>query len=304
MKNIVFLNGQYLPYRKAHIPLATHALHYGTGCFEGLRGYWNPKQKKLYVFRLKDHYLRLQNSCRTLLMSLPADVRELTRITLKLLRENNWRQDVYIRPIVYKSSETVTQFNLRQLADGFAIYTTPLGHYLDISAGIKAVTSSWQRVSNRMIPPSAKPTGIYLNTALAKTEALGLGAEEAILLNPDGSVSEGSAENVFLVKAGRLITPAVTENILEGITRKTIIELAWKEMKIKTKERKVMKKEMFSADEIFLTGTGAEVTPVTEIDGVKIGRGQLGPVAENLQSLYFAIVRGENKKYAGWLTKV
>jgi len=304
MKNIVFFNGHFLPYEKASIPLSTHALHYGTGCFEGIRGYWSKEKKRLYVFRMKDHYKRLEKSCQTLLMKMPWEVDKLCSLTIELLRRNRYHQDVYIRPIVYKSSPLITEFNLRKLEDGFAIYTTPLGHYLDVSRGIKVRISSWQRVDQKMIPPQAKPTGIYLNTCLAKTEAEDKNFDEAIFQNPDGSVAEGSAENIFLVKNKELITPSTSENILEGITRNTIIELARKEFGLGVRQRKVLKNELYEAEEVFLTGTGAEVTPVIQVDKKKIGQGRVGPVTQRLQLLYFQIVRGENPKYLRWLTSV
>jgi branched-chain amino acid aminotransferase len=304
MKSTVYLNGRFLPYDKACIPLATHALHYGSGCFEGIRAYWSQKKEKLFIFRLKDHFLRLKKSGERLYMQLPSTVDELCRITVSLIKKNHYRQGIYIRPLVYKASETVTSFNLKKLVDGFAIYTVPLGHYLNVAKGITAITSSWLRVDGRMIPPSAKPTGLYLNTSLAKTEAEEKGVSEAILLNSDDSVSEGSAENIFLVKNGALITPSPKENILLGITRDTIIQLGQKELGLKVEERKVMKKELFEAQEIFLTGTGAEVTPVTEIDRQKINGGKIGPSTKKLQSLYFQIVHGENEKYNRWLTAI
>jgi len=304
MKSIVYFNGKFLPYEEACIPLATHALHYGTGCFEGIRGYWSVEKKKLSVFKLRQHYERLQKSCTRLLMKLPNNIDELCQITIEVLKRNNYSEDVYIRPLIYKSSEIITAFNLRKLDDGFAIYTTPLGRYLNASKGIKAITSSWQRVSEKMIPPWAKPTGLYLNTALAKTEAEDKGFDEAILLNTDGSVSEGSAENIFLVRGRKLITPSSTQNILLGITRATIIELAKKEFNIETEERKIDKKELFEADEMFVTGTGAEVTPLTQINGHKINGGNIGRVTKDLQTYYFSIVRAKNNKYSHWLTKV
>lgn len=304
MTNIVFLNGKFVPYAKAVIPISTHALHYGTGCFEGIRGYWNSQTEKLYVFRLADHYRRLARSCQTLSMRLPAPVQELCRITVELLKRCRYKTGVYIRPLVYKSDQTVTRFNLDKLSDGFAILTEPLGHYLNISSGISAITSSWLRVSAGMIPPFAKPTGIYLNTALAKTEAEAKGAHEAILTNPDGSVSEGSAENIFLITAHRLHTPSLDQNILEGITRNTIIELAKKELGISTTQRKIMATELTVADEVFFTGTGAEVAPVIKINGQKIGTGRIGPITRRLQDIYFKIVNGQNPKYARWLSKI
>lgn len=304
MNTIVYLNGKFVPYQKALIPIDTHALHYGTGCFEGIRGYWNSQHKKLYVFRLADHYQRLKRSCATLSMRLPLTVPKLCQTTSELLKQCNYDTGVYIRPLVYKSSQTVTEFNLDKLSDGLTILTQPLGHYLNVTCGIKVITSSWQRVSASMIPPFAKPTGIYLNTALAKTEAEAKGAAEAILTNPDGSISEGSAENIFLVKNNRLYTPSLDQNILEGITRNTIIELARKELDISTIQRKIMTTELTGADEVFLTGTGAEVTPVIKIDKKKVGNGQIGPITQQLQDIYFRVVHGNHPKYTHWITAV
>lgn len=287
MRNIVYLNGEFLPYEKAHIPLATHALHYGTGCFEGVRAYYN---NGLIVFRLLDHFERLKRSAKTLHMKLP-DI-NFFQVTINLLKKNKYREGVYIRPLVYKSSETVTKFNLDQLEDGFAIYTTPLGHHLDVNNGVIVKFSSWKRVSSDAIPVSAKPTGLYLNTCLAKTEIDNEGFGEAVFLNSDGSIAEGSAENIFLVKNKKLITPSLDQNILEGITRNTIIQLAKNEFGMETIERKVMSDELITADEVFLTGTGAEVTPVNSV----------GPITKNLQQLYFDVVHGKVKKYSHWLT--
>src|SRR3989344_2724000 len=304
MNTIVYLNGKFVPYQKALIPIDTHALHYGTGCFEGIRGYWNSQHKKLYVFRLADHYQRLKRSCATLSMRLPLTVPKLCQTTSELLKQCNYDTGVYIRPLVYKSSQTVTEFNLDKLSDGLTILTQPLGHYLNVTCGINVITSSWQRVSASMIPPFAKPTGIYLNTALAKTEAEAKGAAEAILTNPDGSVSEGSAENIFLVKNNRLYTPSLDQNILEGITRNTIIELARKELDISTIQRKIMTTELTGADEVFFTGTGAEVTPVIKIDKKKVGNSQIGPITQQLQDIFFRGVHGNPPKYTHWITAV
>lgn len=300
----VFLNGKFVPDSRAVVPVDTHALHYGTGCFEGIRAYWNNDRTRLYVFRQKEHYQRLARSAKMLSLKIPYSPDQLCRITVRLLQKNNYREDVYIRPLVYKSERGVTKFNLDKLSDGLTVFTEPLGRYLNVSGGVRVVLSDWLRVDARMIPPFAKPTGLYLNTALAKTDAERKGFAEAILPNADGSISEGSAENIFLVINNRLVTPSKDQNILEGITRATIIELAGKELKMKTKERRVKKEELFKASEIFLTGTGAEVTPVVEIGGKKVGSGSVGPVTATLQSLYFDIVHGNNPKYHRWLTEV
>lgn len=304
MRNIVYLNGQFLPYKKATIPLATHAFHYGTGCFEGIRGYWSKKEGRLFVFRLKDHYRRLERSAKTLYMKLPFPVDKLCEITIELLRKNDYKEGVYIRPILYKSAENILKFDLTHLSDGFAVYTAPLGHYLDVSKGIPVVTSSWKRMDSRAIPAFAKPTGLYINTSLANTEAKEKGAGEAIFQNFDGTICEGSAENIFLVKDGRITTPAVNQNILVGITRDTIITLAKKELGKTVNERRVTPKELSAADEVFLSGTGAEVTPVTGIDNKPIGSGRPGPISSILQKLYFKIVTGNNHKYSHWITKI
>lgn len=304
MRNIVYLNGQFLPYKKATIPLATHALHYGTGCFEGIRGYWSKKEDKLFVFRLKDHYRRLERSAKTLYMKLPSPVDKLCEITVELLRKNDYKEGVYIRPILYKSEENILKFDLTHLSDGFAVYTAPLGHYLDVSKGIPVVTSPWKRVDSGAIPAFAKPTGLYINTSLANTEAKEKGAGEAIFRNSNGTICEGSAENIFLVKDGRITTPSVDQNILVGITRDTIITLAKDELGRTVNEQKVTVRELSTADEVFLSGTGAEVTPVVNIDGKTIGSGQPGPISTTLQKIYFEIVTGNNHKYSHWITEI
>lgn len=303
-KRVAYLNGKFLPYEKALLPIGTHALQYGTGCFEGIRAYWNKEQAKLFVFRLADHYDRLARSCRTLSMRLPADTKKLVELTVELLRRNGYRENVYIRPFVYKSDDNIGLFNLHKLADGFGIYCVPLGAIMDAAKGINVIISRWRRMNAAIIPPGAKPTGIYLNTALAKTEAEEKGAQEAILLNLDGSVAEGSAENVFLVKDGRLVTPAADQNILEGITRNTVIELVRRELKLETIQRKVAEEELYSADEVFLTGTGMEIMPVVKISSRVVGDGKVGKVSNCLSQLYKSVVYGRFNKYKEWLTAV
>jgi len=300
----VYFNGQFVRDNKAVINISTHALHYGTGCFEGLRAYWNKDHQQIYIFRGKEHYRRLKNSCKTLVMKLPYSVKELQKLTVKLLIKNKYRQDVYIRPLVYKATSAVAKLDLTQLKDGFALYAIPLGHYLDTSKGISVGVSSWCRGEANAIPPTAKPTGLYLNTCLAKTEAIQNGFDEAIFLNQDGSVSEGSAMNLFLVQNGKLITPDVSSNILIGVTRQTIIEIAQKELGLEIKERRVSRAELYTSDEAFFTGTAAEVTPVVKIDRRLVGNGKIGSITKKLQKLYFEIVQGENKKYHHWLTPI
>lgn len=304
MKNIVYFNGKFIERERAHVPLATHALHYGTGCFEGIRGYFNKDCRKLYVFRMCDHYLRMQRSSRMLHLKLPMDVGQLCDVTVELLRRNVTLRNVYIRPICYKREESITTFNLDALADGFAIFVMPLEHALPVSRGIRVITSQYLRVDARMVPPEAKPTGMYFNTCLAKTEAEARGADDAIFLNADGTVAEASGANIFLVKDGSLHTPSITQNIVHGITRQTIIEIARRELALETIERPIQKEELFEADELFLTGTGVEVVSIGEIDGVLVKGGAIGPVTAMLQTRYFTITSGKDRRYARWLTVV
>ena len=295
-----FLRKEFLPLADAKIGVMTHAFNYGTACFEGIRGNWNPNQEELYLFRVREHYERLRRSCRILHMELPFSDDELIDMTVKLAALSEFQEDVYIRPMVYKSSE-VLGVRLHNLEDDFLLFVTPFGNYLDVDAGARCCTSTWRRVDDLGIPSRAKPTGIYLNSALAKTEANINGFDEAIMLTHDGHVSEGSGENIFVLSGGRLVTPPSSDNILVGITRQTIIRLAHEELGIQTVEAPIDRSELYIADEVFMTGTAAHVTPIIEVDRRPIGSGEVGAVAANLQRLYFAAVRGELEKYSGWV---
>ena len=301
MTSYAFFNGKIVPLAEAKIGVMTHAFNYGTACFEGIRGNWNNDEEQIYLFRPRDHYQRLLNNCRILKLSIPHTVDELCQLTVELVENNGFREDLYVRPLAYKSSEVVG-VRLHDLDDDFLIFVTPFGPYLDITKGITCCVSSWRRIDDNMIPPRAKITGLYVNSALAKTEAVDNGFDEAIMLTHEGHVSEGSGENVFLVMDGRLVTPQSSDNILIGITRDTVIKLAKWELGIETIERQIDRSELYIADECFLTGTAAHVTPVLEIDHRKIGNGQVGSITKKLQDLYFNIVQGRNKKYLDWCT--
>ena len=301
MTSYAFFNGKIVPLAEAKIGVMTHAFNYGTACFEGIRGNWNNDEEQIYLFRPRDHYQRLLNNCRILKLSIPHTVDELCQLTVELVENNGFREDLYVRPLAYKSSEVVG-VRLHDLDDDFLIFVTPFGPYLDITKGITCCVSSWRRIEDNMIPPRAKITGLYVNSALAKTEAADNGFDEAIMLTHEGHVSEGSGENVFLVMDGRLVTPPSSDNILIGITRDTVIKLAKWELGIETIERQIDRSELYIADECFLTGTAAHVTPVLEIDHRKIGNGQIGSITKKLQDLYFNIVQGRNKKYLDWCT--
>ena len=301
MTDIAFFNKQFMPLSEAKIGIMTHALHYGTACFEGIRGNWNSEEKQIYLFRVRDHFQRLKKSCHIMKISLPYSVDELCQFTVELVEKNGYREDIYVRPLAYKSSQVVG-VRLHNLEDDFLMFVIPFGPYLDINKGCRCCVSTWRRIDDNMIPPRAKVTGLYVNSALAKTEAWENGFDEAILLNQYGHVSEGSGENIFLVVEGRLVTPPSSDNILVGITRNTIIELAKNELGIDTVERSIGRNELYIADECFLTGTAAHVTPVIEIDHRRIGEGAIGEITKKLQQLYFDVVRGKNPRYIDWCT--
>jgi len=299
----VYFNGEFRRYADARLGVMTHALHYGTGCFEGIRAYWVEEQQQLFAFKMLEHYERLRNSAKILLMETPISAEEMCGVTTELLKRNGWRQDIYIRPLVYKSSEEIG-VRLHGLQDGFLIVTAPFGAYVDIDSGIRCMVSSWRRVDDNVAPARSKCTGIYVNSALAKTEAMQNGFDEAIMLTHDGHVCEGSAENIFIIRDGTFITPPESDNILEGITRSTLMHLITEEMGLEVVQRCIDRSELYVADEVFLCGTGAQVSPVIEIDRRRIGDGEPGPLTVRLQADYFAICKGRNPKYRDWLTTV
>ena len=302
MPGIAFHKGEFMPLEQATIGVMTHALHYGTSIFEGIRGNWNEESQKLYLFRLEEHYERLLAGCKIMRINLPYSVGELCNITTDMVERSGYRQDIYVRPIAYKSEERVATLNLNHLEDGFTVFAIPFGAYLDIEAAARCCTSSWRRTQDSVIPPSIKIGGHYVNSILAKTEAVRNGFDEAILLNDRGQVSEGTGENLFLLKNGKLSTPSIADSVLPGITRDTVIELAQKELGIEIVERSITRSELYLADEIFLTGTAAHLTAVGSVDNLDVGEGTMGPVTRQLQDMYFNVVRGKNSKYMQWCT--
>ena len=294
-------DGELVKLGDVRLSPATHALNYGTGIFEGIRGYWNENRGTLQVLKLREHYERLEKSCRLLRIELPNTIDELCDVTLEILKRNAPREDTYIRPLAYKAAESVG-VNLRGESQ-LSIYTVPMGNYVELS-GLKACVSSWRRTSDNAIPARAKCTGSYINTALAVDEAHRAGYDDAIFLTQDGSVSEASAANIFLVRKGQLITPPVTADILEGITRDAVMELAENELDMPTLQRDVDRTELYAADEVFLSGTGFQIAPIVQVDDREVGTGEMGPVAEQLQELYFKAARGEWEKYADWTVAV
>jgi branched-chain amino acid aminotransferase len=303
MEKIFFLNRKFLPESEAKVSVTTHSFNYGTGVFEGIRAFWNNGKQQLFVLALKEHLMRFKNSCKILKICLPYSVEELSQIVLEILRVNNYREDVYIRPLAFKSSEKIG-VKLIDLEDGLTIFAVPFGSYFENEERVRAIVSSWRRISDNAIPARAKCCGAYINSALSKTEALEAGVDECIVLNENGKVSEASAANIFIVRNGVVATPPVTANILEGITRNIVITLLQKEFGIEVQEREIDRTELYVADEVLITGTACNISSVVEIDKRQIGKGKIGNIGKSLRRVYFEIVRGENSKYSYLLTPV
>ncbi len=296
-----FLRGEYVPLSEAKVGIMTHALHYGTGVFEGIRGNWNADAGRIYIFRLREHYERLLQGCRLLMLDIPYSLEDLCNITVELVERSGFSEDVYIRPLAYKSAERVANLKLQELDSDFCLMAVPFGNYLG-SDNLRCCTSSWRRVDDPMIPARFKISGIYVNSILAKTEATMAGFDEAILLNQDGHVCEGSGENLFLAIDGKLYTPPIEDNVLPGITRSTVIQLAQGELGLEVVESRIDRSQIYIADECFLTGTAAHVTPVVEVDNRKIADGGVGPISAQVQKLYFDVVVGNVPKFLHWCT--
>ena len=296
-----YFKKEIVPLSEAKIGIMTHAFNYGTGVFEGIRGNWNEDEDQVYVFRVKEHFDRLRKSCKIMQIEFPYETEELVSLVTKLVEMSGYHEDVYVRPLAYKSGE-VLGVRLHDLEDDFLIFVQPFGPYLDLEKGARCQTSSWRRVADTGIPARAKITGIYANSALAKTEAQLNGFDEAIMLDERGHISEGSGENIFVVMDGRIITPPPSSDILVGITRETVITLARDELGVDVAERDIDRSELYTAEECFMTGTAAHVTPVVELDRRPIGNGKMGPVTADLVKRYFEIITGKNAKYAHWCT--
>jgi branched-chain amino acid aminotransferase len=298
---LTYFKGKFVPASKARVSVMTHALHYGTGVFEGIRGNWNQEKGAVYIFRLREHYERLLRGCRIMMLDIPHTVDELCDLTVDLVERNGHQQAIYSRPLAYKCAEMVANLKLQDLASDFTLITVPFGNYLG-SDVLRCCTSSWRRVDDPMIPARIKNCGLYVNSILAKTEATLAGFDEAIILNNSGHVCEGSGENIFMVSGGSLVTPTPEDNALPGITRDTVIQLAQSELGLKVAERSINRSELYLAEEVFLTGTAAHLTPVVELDHRPIADGKTGPISKRLQEMYFEIVAGRNPKYLHWCT--
>lgn len=296
-----FFEGNIIPFTDAKVSIGTHALHYGTGAFAGVRGYLDADGHTINIFRLKDHVARMMKSAKLLRAELPLDADGIADVLVKLAEKNAPTGDVYFRPLIYKASVQLTP-RLRGIKDELAVYMMPMGDYLDTTRGQKAIVASWIRVPDNAVPSRGKLTGAYINSALAKDQAEELGADEAILLDGNGHIAEGSSCNIFIVRDGTLITPPVTGDILEGITRRTFFQLAT-ELGIPHEERSIDRSELYIADEAFFCGTGVQIAPIETIDGRPIGDGQW-PISQQLHDAFFAIVRGTSDQHRDWLTPV
>ncbi len=302
MLEYAFFEGQIVPFADAKISVGTHALQYGTGAFAGIRGYLDQDGETINIFRLPEHAARLLNSAKLLRATLPFTRETLARTIVELVEKNAPTGDVYIRPFVYKSSVQLTP-RLTGLDNELTIYMLQLGDYLDTTSGVKAAVSSWQRVADNAIPGRGKLSGSYINSALAKDEAEEKGADEGILLDAHGHVAEGSGCNLFLVRDGSLVTAPITGDILEGITRRTMIQFA-RDEGIPIQERDIDRSELYIVDEAFFCGTGVQIAPITSIDGRPVGDGVPGPITMKIREMFFDTVRGRNPEYAHFLTKV
>jgi branched-chain amino acid aminotransferase len=300
---IVYHRGDFRLYGDAKIGLLTHALNYGTGCFEGMRAFWNAEVEQLYVFEPTAHFRRLKASARVLLMDLPFPPATLAELTAELCRRNDFHSDVYIRPVMYKSEETFG-VRLDDLEHDLFIVAFPNSKYLDTTDGITACVSSWRRVDDNAAPPRAKITGSYVNPAFAKSEARLSGFDEAIVLTHEGHVSEASAANLFIVRDGVAASPPATENNLEGITRRLLAKMIRRELALPVVERSIDRTELYSADEVIICGTGVGVAWIRSIDHRMIGDGTIGPVARSVTRLYDDVTRGRDDRFNAELLPV
>jgi len=295
----VYFNKQYVPLKDARISILTHALHYGTGVFEGIRGYWDDREQELFLMRPMDHFLRWKKNLGILRIEVPHTASQLCSLALDLIPRNQFRCNIYIRPLAYKSAERIGIYLDDE--DSFFLLAMPFGDYLPSQNGLHAGIVSWRRVEDNAIPGRAKICGAYVNSALASDEARRNGYDEAIFLTEDGHVAEGASCNIFMVRDGRLITPSTSQNILEGITRDSIIELARRELNLTVVERPIDRSELYICDELFFTGTAAEIAPVSHVDHRPVGAGIVGEISRELRRLYFDATRGRLPQYRKWL---
>lgn len=299
---IVWFNNRFVPLAEANVNVLTHALNYGTGVFEGIRGYFEAREQDLFLIRIREHYERWKRNAGIIRIDIPPAARELCEITAELCRRNQFETDVYVRPLAYKSSARIGV--AADQNDAYAIVVVPFGAYFDSANGLKAGVVSWRRIEDTAIPGRAKICGAYVNSVLATDEARRAGHDEAIFLTESGHVAEGATCNIFMVRNGTLITPPATDNILEGITRASIIDLARNELQLEVVERSINRSELYVCEELFFTGTAVEVAPIVRVDYRPVGTGIVGPVAGKLRTLYIEATRGRLERYRRWVWPV
>ena len=303
LPNYAYFKGEIVPYADAKIGVMTHAFNYGTGVFSGVRGYWNEEEEELFIFRPKDHFTRFHNSLKMMVMENDLNEEKFIAILTELVQKEGYRQDIYIRPLAYFADEIIG-VKLHDLQTEITMFSVPFDKYVANDKGAHVTISSWRRLDDNMIPARGKITGAYVNTAFIKTDAVRAGFDEAIVLNQNGHLSEGSAENLFMFREGKLVTPPVSDNILEGITRNTVMHLAEEELGLEMVERSIDRTEVYMCDEFFMTGTAAQITAITKVDFREIGNGKMGPITSKLRALYNDIVRGKIEKYRHWNTAI
>lgn len=298
-----FFNDKIVPIEEAKVSVMTHALNYGTGVFAGLRGYWNEDEEQLFVFRPLDHFKRFTQSAGLMRIELKHTPAELVEILSELIRTENFRENIYIRPLAYKATEGIG-VKLHDLEDAMTIFTQPFGRYIANEEGAHVCFSAWRRVDDNAIPARGKIVGAYANSALIKTDAMLAGYDEAIVLNQEGHISEMSAANIFIIRDGIALTPPVTADTLEGIVRRSLIQLMRDELGVTVVERNIDRSEMYVAEEAFMCGTGVQVAAITNVEHRPIGTGKLGTVTRQVRDLFFDVVTGRVPKYRNWLNPV
>jgi len=303
LPEFAFFRGRVVPYADARLGLLTHALNYGTAVFGGLRGFWNEDEKELFVFRPLDHFRRFRDSARLLRMELPQSADDLWLGLRDLLRKQGTRTDCYIRALAFYGDETLG-VRLHGLTPEVSIVAMPFGHFVPNDENAHACISSWQRISDNVLPARGKIAGGYVNSALAKTDAQLAGFDEALVLNDDGHVCEGSVENLFVARGGVVVTPPVTQDILEGITRRTVMQLLREDLGVEVVERPIDRTEVYLADEVFLTGTGVQIVAVTRVDHRAIGTGRMGEITSRLRPALAGVVLGRDARHRHWCAPV
>ena len=302
MESYVIYNGKIVKESEVSISIRSKAFNYGLGVFEGIRAYWDEETKQLYGFRFVDHYKRFLQSCKTTNINIPYTAEQLSDLTVELLKKNEFKTTTYIRPIAYKGADSISP-RVDDDDNRLVIYCCPMGNYAG-KEELKTMISSWSRLEDNMLPPRTKATAAYLNSALASLEATERGFDEAIFLTRNGHVCEGPGENIFIFKKGKLITPPPEDNILEGITRETVMQVAKEDLGLEVVERSIARTELYAADEVFFSGTAMEVTAVVEVDGRAVGNGHQGEVCKSIKDAFFGLATGKKEKYAHFCTPV